>query len=247
MCPHKDSCDINKCLWHTVGTYKFIKIHSSEKDKHNSIQVPLIETLSPGSLINLYFQRDLNWPIQPQGIQVALRLPQTDMSLESRCDRGPNISHSAMSDYQVALLLRRIWNYLSSVVNKPAAPPQLSADALKNLAALLDGLWRILPTATTNPPQPLPPPLHPALLSACFALAVWDDSRSRSNWKNPKAKKKYKIKCRAHFSNWIFILWNFISFSWTAFFFCSLIHYFLSLLLHGNGIKTTGAVWQSLV
>lgn len=71
------------------------------KDKHNSIQISLIETLSPSSLINLDSERDLNWPIQPQGIQVALLLQQTDMSLESRCDRGPNISYGGMSDYQV--------------------------------------------------------------------------------------------------------------------------------------------------
>lgn len=84
--------------------YKFIQVHKNPvncEDKHNSTQVPLIEMLSPSSLINLSCERDLNWPIQPQGMQVASLLQQTDMSLKSRCDRGPNFSYSGMSDYQV--------------------------------------------------------------------------------------------------------------------------------------------------
>lgn len=89
--------DINTFSWH-------IQVHENPlngKDEHNSIQVSLIETLSPSSLINLYSHRDLNWPIQPQGIQVAFLLQQTDMSLEYRGDRGPNISYGGMSDYQL--------------------------------------------------------------------------------------------------------------------------------------------------
>lgn len=118
---------------------RYIQVHQNPlnwKDKHNSIQVSLIETFSPSSLINLYSERDLNWPIQPQGIQVALLLQQTDMSLESRCDRGPNISYGGMSDYLVTPATENM--KLSLISGKQAccpAPLQLSADTLKNLAA----------------------------------------------------------------------------------------------------------------
>lgn len=122
-----------------INVLDTVSVHENPfncKAEHISIQVSLIETLSPSSLINLYSERDLNWPIQPQGIQVALLLQQTDMSLESRCDRGPNISYGAMSDYQVTRARENM--KLSLISGKQACCPdplQLSADALKNLAA----------------------------------------------------------------------------------------------------------------
>lgn len=126
--------DINTFSWH-------IQVHENPlnwKDEHNSIQVSLIETLSPSSPINLYSRRDLNWPIQPQGIQVAFLLQQTDMSLEYRGDRGPNISYGGMSDYQVTPATeQREYEIISHQLqtSMPSAPLQLSADTLKNLAA----------------------------------------------------------------------------------------------------------------
>lgn len=81
--------------------------------------------LSPSSLINLSSERDLNWPIQPRGIRVASLLQQTDMSLEPRCDCGPDFfsSYGILSYYQVTPAARRIWNYPSSAVNKHARRP----------------------------------------------------------------------------------------------------------------------------
>lgn len=111
--------DTKKCVLRGRDEYEFMKYSLNWKDEHNWIPASLIETLSPSSLINLSSERDLNWPIQPQGIQVASLLQQTDMSLQSRCDHGPNFFIRRY--YQVTLASERIWNYPSSAVNKHAA------------------------------------------------------------------------------------------------------------------------------
>lgn len=129
-----------------------MKIHL--KYEHNSIQVPLIETLSPGSLINLYSEDDLNWPIQPRGIQVALRLQQTDMSLRSPLWLWPQYfirRHERLSG-DSHCRAERIWNYLSSAVNNHGArrsPP-------------------------SNPSVPLPPQAFSRRLEE-FSSINWSD------------------------------------------------------------------------